>query len=371
MTVTLSERAAPDLTSRYRERYLPGFDCRLATARNALAAAGVPLAPPAALGLSGALCFAYAPAHANRFPFHSVAGISDQSVIGLAAATGAYLAAGTAPRGTAFTRSPVGRHLAAGVPVQVAVHRDTLRRAGRPDHPAHGDLGAHFVSLTAHDAARARVTVFETDRREPMEVTVAALEQAWYLDRDVVRPLADPTLPCDGSWFALLVPSVEPCWEVAAPWAVHRVVAGFESPAVPTMGAPAVDAFERELPYWVEESGADHEGLMRSIRMLGVMVRALSGGGLGRRLYGRFLREVGRRFRLPAAGEVAAAFDRCGEGWTAFVAAVEGAASEGAGNRQLLERTLAHQAPRLAAFERDQLSRLAGLSRALGAGGAA
>jgi hypothetical protein len=83
-----------DLTARFARRYLPGTDCRLACVRNALACDGLELAPAAVLGLSGALCFVFADAATNRFPFDTVAGISDQTVGGVAAAVGAYLSTG-------------------------------------------------------------------------------------------------------------------------------------------------------------------------------------------------------------------------------------------------------------------------------------
>jgi hypothetical protein len=359
-----------DLTARFARQYLPGTDCRLACVRNALACDGLALSPPAVLGLSGALCFVFADAATNRFPFDTVAGISDQTVGGVAAALGAYLSAGTHPADEPFAGSPADGALAAGRPVHVAVHRASLRRAqGRSAMPQ-DDVGAHFVTLTAYDAEADVYTVFETDDRIPFAVPGDALRAAWHHDRSARRPFRDPTLPCDGTWFALaLPPGAHRLWSTAVPHALHRVVHGFFSPPVSTMGEPALPRFADRLGAWPDELGAREDAVLRNVRLLQVTVGPLSGGGLGRRLYARFLRQVAAEWRSPALAAAASAFDASAAAWQRLAAdALLAVVGHAAGRSAALAAVLDAQVPALVDLERAQFERLAGAVAPLASG---
>ncbi len=350
-----------DLTARFARRYLPGTDCRLACVRNTLAGDGLELTPAAVLGLSGALCFVFADAATNRFPFDTVAGISDQTVTGVAAALGAYLSAGTHGADAPFVGSPAHGALVAGRPVHVAVHRASLRRARGQGAMPQDDVGAHFVTLTAYDADADLFTVFETDDRAPFALSGDALRAAWHLDRRVRRPFRDPTLPCDGVWFALGLPSsADRLWTTAVPHALHRVAHGFFSPPVSTMGAPALHRFVDHVGAWPELLDARADAVQRNVRLLNVTVGPLSGGGLGRRLYGRFLRQVAVEWGSPALAATATAFDATAAAWQRLAADALAAVGLPASQRVgALTAVLVAQLPALVRHERDQFERLA------------
>ena len=182
-------------SDRFGRGYLPGFDCRLSTLRNTLAFYGHPYSNGMVLGLSGALCFSYADSARNRLPFHTVAGVSDQTLEGTAAALNLYMHRGRHDPdhgGTALFRE----YLADGIPVNVAVYRPTLKRAqfrGRPVRISDATaVGFHYVTVTEHHPATGEYTVFETDGAAPFRVTEDELMDAWFHDRAHHRPLRDP-----------------------------------------------------------------------------------------------------------------------------------------------------------------------------------
>jgi len=334
------------LTARFRRAYLPGADCRVTAVRNALAVEGHAYSSAMVLGLSGALCFAYEPPP-GRVPFHAVVGVSDQVVWGAAAALGAYVYAGTESPSAPTRAWQIVAHLEAGHPVHVAVHHPTIRalRTRAPQRAADPryDVGRHWISLTAYDAARDAFTVFETDGPRPFELTADELASAWLLDTRAPRPFADPTQRCDGAWFSLRAAGdPAPLLPTAMAHALARVAHGFHAPAMPNVGRPALDALADAAPRWADAAARD-DTIGPSLLFLPVLEGLLTGGGFGRKQYGRFLSEAAARFGAPALREGASLFADSAERWHALVGEARGAA------RPSADGTVAVDAARLRA----------------------
>jgi hypothetical protein len=309
-------------SDRFRRGYVPGFDCRLSTLRNTLAYHGHPFSNGMVLGLSGALCFSYADSARNRLPFHTVAGVSDQTLEGTAAALNLYMHRGRhdpAHAGPALFRE----YLAEGIPVNTAVYRPALKRAqfrGRPVRISDATaVGFHYVTLTEYDADAGEYTVFETDAAAPFRVTEDELMAAWFHDRDHHRPLRDPFQPCDGHWYALNAPkSVEALLPASIRHAAAKVVHGFFAPPVDRMGRPALQRLAADAAEWHTDAW-DEAALAQSIVFMKILEHWLTGGGFGRKLYGRFLSESATVADAPELKGVARQFAGTAAAWSALV----------------------------------------------------
>lgn len=356
-------------TEGFRRGFVPGFDCRLATLRNGLAHRGHRLSNAMVLGLSGALCFCYADHRRNqRIPFITVAGLSDQTLEGLASSLNLYLQRGRHEGGGAGV---VEQLLAEGVPVNAAVYRPLIRsyqhRGAQLRLAEATTVGFHFVTLTEHDAADDTFTVFETDSATPFVVTRHELMEAWCYDARHRRPLRDPFQPCDGQWYTLQAPAdLAPLLPTAVRHAANRVVHGFFHPSTEWMGISGLRSFREESARWHQE---DEVMLGRSVSFMRILEFWLTGGGFGRKLYGRFLGEAAQPLGDPSLRELGRLFGETAGQWSAFVAALQGTVTAGPGakmavDRPALAQVVAAHAGRLADREEEQMERLARWVRA-------
>lgn len=309
-------------TDAFRRGYVPGYDCRLSTLRNTLAFHGHPLSNGMVLGLSGALCFSYADPERNRLPFATVAGVSDQTLEGTSAALNLYLHRGR--HDPDHPGAPLFRdYLASGVPVNVAVYRPALKRAQfRGRKVAISDataVGFHYVTLTEHHPETGEYTVFETDNAAPFRVTDDELAEAWFWDRAHFRPVRDPYQPCDGLWYALHAPaSVDGLLPASIRHAAARVAHGFFYPQAKGMGEPGLHRFAADAAGW-GMGDEDPNALAQGIAFLRILEHWLTGGGFGRRLYGRFLSEASGMLGDARLRELARRFGDTAARWTALV----------------------------------------------------
>lgn len=323
MTAAVALRRTEDPVDQYRAAYLPGFDCALSTLRNTLAFYGYPFSNAMALGLSGSFCFLYRNAISALTPYFFLTGISHNSIEALPASLNSYLYKDKRLPGTDLGPFFDG-YLERGLPVHVAVSRSYLqsvihRRRIAPAERAL-ELGYHYITVVRRNAEARTYTVFETDDARPYEIPEAQLRQAWYLDTPHPRPEVVGELACDGKWYAFLRPrAVEGLLPELIRTSLSRVVHNFFHPYSEDAGAAGLQAWREAAPRWSERTPRE---LSLSLLLAKVTEFNLTGGGFGRKLFGRYLREAAGQLADARLAEVARLFAETAERWRQLIDAL-------------------------------------------------
>lgn len=310
-----------------------GRDCRLTAARDVLHYFGFPHSPAIVYGLSASYNFSYVSSEKSlrsllwpelgevaRDHFLTVSGHRLEVFENLAYAFGGILHQREREPLESLLQT-IDAHLAEGIPVLVAVcQQKVLERVGRPYRwPAYLKLsgfGGHWVQVVGMDPARHTVTLLESNQREPIDLSFAALEEA----RGYGEELPDFLMKSRGRW-AVFVPSSEPPpLAEQARCALVKAVYGMSDGLGQGSGEGGLAGlcrFSREFPAWPDWLPLPK--YKASLFMLKVTSEGLLSGSLGRRGFGIFLRRAGSELRCPPLKEAALEYGEAAGAWEALV----------------------------------------------------
>lgn len=280
-----------EITNSLKKKYVPGFDCRLATFRNTLAVQNVSLSNSMMLGVAGSLIFCFNDnKYYSRLSEFVVAGISDQSLEYLTSHLNLYLFRGRmSDIETAETE--LIKYLSMGLPVNIAINRKILQDyCGQQTGQI--NMGHHYVTITSYDEEQGYFTLFETDSPHPILVTKEQLNQIWFSDLIRKRENVDPFQLCDGQWYTFKCKQIrrQELTKMSL-LGISKVIDNFFASPIPEIfGIEALKKFCNTVPSW--EHPENIELLKRSLAVLNAMESGMSGGGLGRKLFGYFLSEL-------------------------------------------------------------------------------
>ncbi|WP_338089449.1 DUF4872 domain-containing protein [Maribacter huludaoensis] len=308
------------MTEKFKKKYIPGFDCRLSTFRNCLALNDIVLSNSMILGLAGSLIFCYNDGKIySRLPHFVVAGINDQSLEGLAFNMNIYLIRGRM-LGIEDFRSKIPQFLNMGLPINVAINRGLLQEIlGLNSHQI--NMGFHYVTITDYDTKKRKITIFETDSAKPIVITEEQLETIWFSDLKSTRDYIDPLQLVDGQWYAFFCNKkltndklISACYQ-----GIEKVIINFfHSPVDFIFGYQALLNFQ-QMVYTLVEDQNSIDRLKDSILLMNAMESGMSGGGLGRKLYGYFLSDFSSLIGCDDLKIIASEFSKLGNKWKSFV----------------------------------------------------
>jgi len=367
------------LLERYRRVHRPGQDCRITSARNLLELHGYRHSYATVQGLSSNFYFSYRtgfmPLDRLTFAGGDVCGhyfpVSGQRLEvleNLAYLYGAELVTG-AGEDDARAQETLLAFLDEGIPVLVAVSRHVLGDyVGRPlRFPAYlGNIrfGGHFVTAVGHDRQRGTVSLFDTDHMQLLEVPLAVLARA--------RTDGDHDAACvmqsHKRWAVFLPGSSAPPLGHLMRTALERSVQLWRAAPVDAAGAAGLEGVRRlcaELPGWAERSDLSTDKLKATVFMLGMSSEMLSGGSLGRRCFGMFLRQAGSTLRSDSLLAAALDYGVLSELWQELIGEVKAQVFHEAGPRSLDQPAIHALLARLLEHEEQGYARLcAGLGEA-------
>lgn len=311
------------LTERYQQHYLPGFDCRMATFRNNLAYYGSRLSNGMTLGLSGCLSFIYAEPLNNRIPYHTILGITDQTLEGLSSVFDTYLVRGECVFQTEALIAFIKGNLDRNILVNAAINRPLLNhlRAGNSLQDfivTPTNVGFHFVTITHIE--NGMITFFETDFGQPIIYDLDTFRHLWFYDTIYGRKIYDAQQMCNGKYYTIQAPGLyAESNKNALLFSIDKVVESFFSESKGySHGLQAMEQYFHQMRNW-DLHQLDGEVLMNSFFFMKILEGNLSGGGFGRRLYSSFLTEVATLFDDATLRAVAREFRATARLWTDFI----------------------------------------------------
>ncbi len=315
------------LTDKYLQNYTPGTDCRITTFRNALAVHDIKFSNNMLLGISGCLIFGYNDGEFfSRVPYDIVLGISDQILEGLSSRLNVYLLKGRMINiDNAIT--VIENYLSQGIPINIAVNRDELLRIVH-NHHEHSifNAGHHYVTITSYNKSIDEFTLIDPGFSKKIIINKKQLEYIWFYDLFNLRDDIDPFQLCDGQWFSVWPNKKTEQGEIISSCfsGINKVLKNyFESPIPSLLGLNALFNLNTKLKDYVEKIDAStNDGIIKFIICLTIMNK-VSGGGLGRKMYSYFLRELSETIDNKELFEISLNFTDLGILWTSFIKGLE------------------------------------------------
>lgn len=366
------QRAAASLSERYAAVHRQGYDCRVTCLRNLLELHGHRFTYATLLGLSSTFFFVYRRVDDERcrllFPtgnfahrFWPISGQKLEAIENITYATGAHLVRGGDPHlDAAASRDELRPYLEAGMPVMVALCREKLRvlcGQGRELDwfPTDLGFGGHWVVVTAIDDARRVVRLFETDQKQPLEVSFEAFH--------ALRTHGDQEpgfyMKSRNQWAVFEPPRRLRSFAALADAAIRKTVHELRHPLIAEgTGMAAFDAFCAELPDWAERDDLSPQKLHLTVAMAFLSSEYMAGGGLGRRSFGLFLRHAGRALEAPILVAAAMHYGRAGGLWQQLMAVLAREVVAKEAPRTLRQGAIVDTLARLRAAERAGFERL-------------
>lgn len=175
-----------------------------------------------------------------------------------------------------------------------------------PHYRTRTHFNGHRVVLAGYDAAAEVALVADTDFPGLVEVPLPELQKA--------MTSAAPPVPSPECFFGVLAPPTQPLNLAAQGRAALRQAADSQLEAEGTFGLAGMELLVRELPAW----GGAPDAARCARYSAGVIEKRGNGGGLFRRLYSRFLLELGQRTADPAVAALAPLSLGAADAWTAL-----------------------------------------------------
>ena len=323
--VLCSEKDAAIL---FRETYLPGFDCALSTLRNTLAFYGYRFSNAMVLGLSGSFCFLYRDRIADNIPYFLLTGISHNSIESLPTSLNSYLYKDK-KASNADMEAFFDGYFNRGLPVHIAVNRPRLlsfihkKPIGLIEQAL--DIGYHYITVVQRNKEKGSYTIFETDDSHPYDISETELRDVWYYDCGPKKRVVVEDLACDGKWYAFFPPkNISILLPELMRFSLLKVVNNFLYPYSDDTGLVGLETLRTKALGW---SDRDPMELCTTILLMKAMEFNLTGGGFGRKLIGRYLREVSECLADSRLTEIARMFGATAKQWETFVNALFGAVS--------------------------------------------
>jgi hypothetical protein len=285
-------------------RHVPGHHCGSTALRNLLGFHGLEISEEMAFGLGAGACFYYVVAE-GQSPSRFTNGRAARLEENFLELTGTPLRLRTEPdpdRSWELARDDVG----AGRPALLLTDLYYLDHYGRSAH-----FPGHAVVLAGYDEELAWLS--DTAFEDLQTTTLESLKEA--------RHSKQPIFPLDGHVIDLPEGAELNREDLLAhaPAAIERAASEMLEPSLGDyQGMPALDRLAAEVERW-PEAAEDWQWCARFLYQ--VIERRGTGGGNFRRMYSRFLEEVGR--------EESALAHEAAEGWTKLaIAAREASGAE-------------------------------------------
>jgi hypothetical protein len=261
-------------------QHRPGVHCGSTALSNALRVRGLDLSEPMAFGLGAGLGFECLH-HPAGTPSHLLLGRTPALERHACEVLGAPVVerkAKDAAEALAGVRAALGRGLAPILFTELSL---------LPYWHARTPFGGHRVVLAGMDGERGVAVLADTGWPGLQEVTLIELEAA---RAAVAPPLATGGRP----WLEVEAPPRQRPLAEAVLDALRRQAHDLLKPPDGQGGIPVLERFAAELAEWPERA-IDDDDLARCFRAAYQVIEVRgTGGGLFRRLYARFLREVER-----------------------------------------------------------------------------
>ncbi|HYP54693.1 MAG TPA: BtrH N-terminal domain-containing protein [Solirubrobacterales bacterium] len=304
--------------------HLPGQHCGSTALRNLLAFHGVEISEEMAFGLGAGACFYYVTIEGSS-PSRWLTGRAARLEESFNELTGGALTLRTFEQGDGEAWRAARAEVDAGNPVLLLTDLYHLDHYGNSAH-----FPGHAVVLAGYDEEVAYLS--DTGFEELQTTRLENLDRARHGDH--------PAYPLAGHMFTAAAGLSAERLHEAAPAAIERAAREMTEPRFPGFsGLDAVRRLAAEVGSW-PETAEDWRWCARFGYQ--VIERRGTGGGAFRRMYSRFLAEVGR----PEAELAAAA----AAGWTSLAEALH-AASEAEAPDPAAWRDAAEAAHRVAAAE--------------------
>lgn len=349
------------LTERYRSVHRTGQDCRVTSARNILALHGRRYSYSMIQGLASCFFFTYRKKFSalDMLTFSGgdmcryywpVSGQRMEVFENLAYLFNAVLVSREGQDSLAAHEDMLA-FLRAGVPVMVQVSRHSIARhlnqeSGYPAFLPGLSFGGHYVTIVAADEIRGVATMFDTDHQNVIEIPFETLIAA--------RCAGDAEPNCfmqsRNRWTVFIPGTSVPSPAQMAASALARVVHYFRSAQLAGDGAGGLlglSALCRDLPHWRDQAADNPDCLRATVFMLRMHSDLMSGGSLGRRSFGIFVRQSAELLKSPRLGAAAGLYADATELWQKLMTSLE-------------QRVLQPQAPQSLDTQpiRDLLSRI-------------
>lgn len=299
------------LYRRYHEAHQPGKDCRITSARNLLEMYGHRHSYAIVQGLAGSFFFTYRRAFSAldrlTFPdldvtkyYWPVSGQRMEVLENLAYQFNALLVMRSGQTSEEAERDLL-EYLRQDVPVMVAVSRESLARHfgkpyGYPPFLRNLHFGGHFITVVAAEERRRVVAAFDTDHTEVLEVPFGVLAEA----RVDGGNKATCFMQSQNRWAVLIPGTSVPRLEQMCGSALVRIIHMFRSAEDDTQhigGFRALNRFCDEVLSWNELTARDPDLLRATVYMLRMNSDLISGGSVGRRHFGMFVRRAAELLR--------------------------------------------------------------------------
>lgn len=307
-------------TEKYTKNYIPGFDCRLTTFRNNLAYYDLNITNSMALGLSSCFNFHYSPSYENMLGLIFINGITNQSIESLSTIFSTHLFQKKCTYKNYDYIKEVKEVLEMGCIANILINREMLKhiRTKSPQEFAPNNsynIGHHYISIVGVDNG-GNFIAMETDSSKPFKLQSEELEKIWFFDNLYSRNIVDSFLKCDGYYYYFMKPKINAHKDkVSIIFAINNVIQVFLQNELENWGMIGMQKFFNDLERDIEALS----NIEKSIWMFKVNEFYLSGGGLGRRLYGNFLSEASIIFKSDELSKIASMFMTTGKYWTQFI----------------------------------------------------
>lgn len=360
------------LIDRYRRVHRPGQDCRLTSGRNLLELYGYRHSYATVQGLASNFYFSYrtqfSPLERLTFAggdfcahYFAVSGQRLEVLENLAYLFNAELLGGVGQDDAAAEASLLA-FLDQDIPVLLAVSRQVLgdylgQSFALPPYMKGLRFGGHFVTAVGYDRGRGTVALFDTDHMQMLEVPLAVLAQA-RTDGD-----GDPDcLMQSNKRWAVFLPgtsAAKPARLMAM--ALERTLHLWRGAPADAGGAAGLEGLRRlcaELPGWTERADLPADKLRATAFMLRMTSEMLSGGSLGRRCFGMFLRQAGDTLRSDSLLAAAADYGLLSDLWGQLIGTVGQHVFDPAGPRSLDQPAIRALLAQLIEHEEQGLARV-------------
>jgi hypothetical protein len=295
-----------------------GLNCGSSPFRDVLEHCGFKMTEDMIFGLGSGLNLAYhhgdeaVPDHHWRAPLTIITGRSIAPYQEAASVLGVQLYARRCLSDDAAARQ-MKDHLDRGIPVVCEIDREEmLPLVGQSNHLTKRfgyRFGGHKTIVIAYDEEANSATIIENMLPDPVVVPLDMLGR--------MRSTPDALYPPENDYFVVSAPRKLQRTDLAVRIAIAKNVQTMRNPEYRGTGLAAVDWFVEELTSWPELMTA--ERLEASILMAWMQSEHLSGGGMYRNMYARFLRQADDLLDEPRLVEAAAIYRGLARLWSRLV----------------------------------------------------
>jgi hypothetical protein len=312
-----------------------GLNCGSSPFRDVLAHHGFELTEDMIFGLGSGLNLAYhhgdqvVPDRHWRAPLTIVTGRSIAPYVEAASVLGVQIyARRNIDAATAWAH--LKEHLDRGIPVVCEIDREEILPSLGQKNPLTQRFGwrfgGHLTIVTSYDEEANRATIIENMLPEPVVVGLDVLARMRAASGGPAGPLPrlhDVLYPPENHYYVVSPPRKLQRTETAIRMAIAKNVQAMRNPEYRGTGLAAVDWFVEEIASWPDLLDADR--LEASVLMAWIQSEHLSGGGMYRNMYARFLRQADDLLEEPRLVKAATVYRGLARAWSELVLSMKDA----------------------------------------------